>query len=357
MRSIMAGLKNRTLGWAFFGGFILVVVIYLWVIFPWMLDWGAGASESVMSLPGDGIVPNPSYRSTRALTIAAPVEAVWPWIAQLGQDRGGFYSYTWFENLLLADIHNARVINGDWLERREGELLPLTSPNYPLGLVKWKEKSVGPHIRIFEPNSAMVLDGWGSFVLLPLGSGKTRFVVRDPTKPMPLPVKLLWQLLFEPGHFVMERQMMKGIKERAEAGLGPGTAGQSLATTGFILTALGGVLFVAFVRRKWPWLAVPLAYAALIVVATGDPQAALVGFTSFVLIIAGCLYFRRWWWAYLLSMFVYVNVGLLMPWDAYTAFGLIFLLAFLLLVLRMLSKKELVSSIKSREEARLKNRG
>jgi len=76
-----------------------------------------------------------------------------------------------------------------------------------------------------------------------------------------------------------------------------------------------------------------------------------------VLIIAGCLYFRRWWWAYLLSMFVYVNVGLLMPWDAYMAFGLIFLLAFLLLVLRLLSKKELVSSIKSREEARLKNRG
>jgi hypothetical protein len=104
-------------------------------------------------------------------------------------------------------------------------------------------------------------------------------------------------------------------------------------------------------------LAVPFVYAATILIATTDPQAALVGFTAFILIIAGCLYFRRWRWAYLLSMFVYINVVLLLPWDAYAAFGLIFLITFLSLLLRLLSKKELVSSIKSREEARRKGRG
>ena len=56
-------------------------------------------------------------------------------------------------------------------------------------------------------------------------------------------------------------------------------------------------------------------------------------------------------------MFVYINVVLLLPWDAYVAFGLIFLVAFLSLLLRLLSKKELVSSIRSREEARRKTRG
>jgi hypothetical protein len=353
----MAGLKKKTVGWAILAAFILVLAVYLWVVFPWMLGWGATASEEAQPLPGDDIVRAPWYRSTRALTIGAPVEDVWPWIAQLGQDRAGFYSYTWVENLLLADIHNARTVHPGWLERREGDLLPLTSRNYPLGLVRWKEKSVGPHIREFKPNSHMVLDGWGSFALLPVATGYTRFIVRDPTKPLPLPGRLLWKLFFEPGHFAMERQMMKGIKALAEARVGPGSAGQSLATTGFLLTALSGALFIGLVRRKWPWLAIPLAYALLILLASADPQAALVGFTALVLVIAGCLYFRRWSWAYLLSMFVYANAVLLINWDAYTAFGLIFRAGFLLLVLRLLSKKELVSSIKSREEARLKSRG
>jgi hypothetical protein len=352
----MAAMKNRARLWIFVGGFVLIVVIYLWIVFPWMLHWGASPAELVKSLPGDDVVSAPWYRSTRALTIAAAVEEVWPWVAQLGQDRGGFYSYTWVENMLLADIHNARAVNPDWLEREAGELLPLTPPNYPLGLVRRKEGSVGPHIRSFEPNSAMVLDGWGSFVLLPIGIGYTRLIIRDPTKPLPLPAQLLWKLLFEPGHFAMERQMMKGIKARAEAALGAGTAGQSLATTGFILTALSGALFIALLRRKPLWLALPLVYAVLILIAAADPQAALVGFTALVLVIAGILHFRGWWWAYLLAMFVYANAVLLVNWEAYTAFGLIFLAAFLLLVLRLLSKKELVSSIKSREEARLKSR-
>jgi hypothetical protein len=353
----MAIRKNPPLGLAFLGALAVIAVVYFTVVFPWMLSWGATEAESTMALPGDGVVPNPLHRSTRAVTIDAPVEDVWPWIAQLGQDRGGFYSYSWIENMMLADIHSAKTIHPDWLVRSEGQLLPLTSPNYPLGLVKRKERSVGPHILRFEPNQVMVLEGWGSFVLQPLAGGKTRFLVRDPTKPMSRPGKLLWLVFFEPGHFAMEREMMKGIRARAEGTSGSGSVGQSLATTGFILTALIGGFFVGFVRRKWPWLVVPFAYAAAILIATADPQAALVGFTAFTLIIAGCLHFRRWWWAYLLFMFVYVNAVLLLPWDAYVAFGLIFLLSFLLLFLRLLSKKELVSSIKSREEARLKSRG
>jgi len=353
----MAIRKGKMLGLAFLGVFALIVIGYFVFVFPWMLEWRATEAESAMPLPGDKIVPDPSYRSTRAVTVEAPVEDVWPWIAQLGQDRGGFYSYSWIENLLLADIHNARTINPAWLTRREGELLPLTSRNYPLGLIKRKEKSVGPHIRRFDPNQAMVLEGWGSFVLQPLDGGKTRFIVRDPTKPMLLPARIFWSLFFEPGHFTMEREMMRGIKARAEGTSGPGSVWQSLATTGFILTALLGGFFVAFTRRKWPWLAVPFVYAATILIATADPQAALVGFTAFTLIIAGCLYFHRWWWVYLLFMFVYTNVVLLLPWDAYGAFGLIFLITFLLLLLRLLAKKELVSSIKSREEARRKSRG
>jgi hypothetical protein len=353
----MATRKGKMLGLAYLGVFALIVIGYFVFVFPWMLEWGATEAESAMPLPGDDIVVDPSYRSTRAVTVEAPVEDVWPWIAQLGQDRGGFYSYSWIENLLLADIHNARTINPAWRIRGEGELLPLTSPNYPLGLIKRKERSVGPHVRRFEFNRAVVLEGWGSFILQSPTGGKTRFIVRDATKPMPLPTRILWSLLFEPGHFAMEREMMKGIKARAEGTAGSGSVWQSLATTGFILTALIGGFLVAFTRRKWLWLAVPFIYAATILIATADPQAALVGFTAFTLIIAGCLNFRSWRWAYFLSMFVYINAVLLLPWDAYAVFGLIFLIASLWLLLRVLSKKELVSSIKSREEARRKSRG
>jgi hypothetical protein len=349
--------KKRNLRWAFLGFFALAFILYFLFIFPWMLNWGANGSEILGTLPGDEVVRNPMYRATRALTIAAPVEDVWSWIAQLGQDRGGFYSYTWIENMMLADIHNVRTINPDWLTRREGELLPLTSPNYPLGLVQRPEKSLGPHVRRFEPNAVMVLEGWGSFVLQPLDGGRTRFIVRDPTPPMSLPVKVLWQIFFEPGHFAMEREMMKGIRSRAEGNLGSGSWAQSLATTGFILTVFIGGFYVALTRRKWPWLIIPLLYTVTILITTGDAQASLVGLASVTLIIAGCLYFRRWWWAFLLTMFIYVNAGLLLPWDAYTAFGIIFLAAFLFVVLRLLSKKELISSIKSREEARRKSRG
>jgi hypothetical protein len=355
-RDAMIIRMNRRLGWVFLGFFALVFIVYFIVIFPWMLRWGASQAELTMTLPGDEVVPNPMYRSTRAITINAPVENVWPWIAQLGQDRGGFYSYTWIENIMLADIHNAAITNPEWLTRQEGELLPLAPRGYPLGLVKRKEGGIGPRIRRFVPDQAMVLEGWGSFVLRPAGGEKTRFIVRDPTPSMSFPLRLLWTVFFEPGHFAMERQMMKGIKVRAENRLGSGSVGQSLATTGFILTAFIGAIYVALTRRKVPWLTLPFVYMATILIATADPQAALVGFTAITLIIAGCFYFRRRWWAYLLLMFVLVNVVLLLPWDAYTAFGLIFLVVFLLLLLRRLSQKELVSSIQSREEARRKSR-
>ncbi len=356
-RSIVPSRKTRSLALVFLGSFILIVAVYFWLVFPWMLEWGATRSESAMPLPGDEIMPNPSYRSTRALTIRASAEDAWPWLAQIGQDRGGFYSYTWFENLILADIHNARTIDPEWQARREGELLPLTSPNYPLGLIRREEGSSGPRIRRFEPNSIIVLDGWGSFILRPAEDGKTRFIVRDPTKPMSVPVRLLWSFFFEPGHFVMERQMMKGIKSRAEGALGSGSVGYSLATTGFIMAALISGLFIFSKRQRRAWLALPLIYAALIIIGTSDFQAALVGLTAVLLMIAGGFFFRRWWWAYWLSMFVYANVILLLPWDAYVGFGLLFLAAGLFFLLQLVWKKELVSSIRSREEARLRTKG
>src|SRR5689334_17932954 len=87
-----------------------VLVIALLAFFrPWFLTWGATAGEARRSLPGDDVVPEArSDATTRAITIQAPAATVWPWLAQLGQDRGGFYSYE-----ILEDLAGCKMTNAD----------------------------------------------------------------------------------------------------------------------------------------------------------------------------------------------------------------------------------------------------
>lgn len=73
----------------------------------WYNRWGATAEECEKALPGDELVPHPRIASTRAITIQAPPAAVWPWLVQMGQGRGGLYSYDGLENLIGCDIHSA----------------------------------------------------------------------------------------------------------------------------------------------------------------------------------------------------------------------------------------------------------
>src|SRR4051794_10385237 len=102
-----------------------LVAAYATVGRPLMLHWGATCEELHTRLPGDDLVPGRAIQSTRAITVEAPVAAVWPWLAQLGQDRAGFYSYEALENLAGCEIHNADEIHPEWQERARGETVPL----------------------------------------------------------------------------------------------------------------------------------------------------------------------------------------------------------------------------------------
>ena len=86
---------------------------YLTLIRPWTRSWGTTGDEAREPLPGDELVTDPAVSMTRAVTIDAPVEGVWPWLAQMGQDRGGFYSYTWLENPAGCHMHNADRVHPD----------------------------------------------------------------------------------------------------------------------------------------------------------------------------------------------------------------------------------------------------
>jgi hypothetical protein len=178
---------------------------------PRHLTWGASSAEAAARYAGDGIVPHPRSCATHAISIDAPPEAVWPWLAQIGQDRGGFYSYTLLENLFGCRMRNVEEIVPAWQKVRATDSVrfhPL-APRVPIAIV--------------EEGKAFVLgdiDGgpssWG-FTLRPLEGGGTRLIVR-----LRSAVKGFWAAVghfgfCEPAHFVMERKMLLTIKRLAEA--------------------------------------------------------------------------------------------------------------------------------------------
>lgn len=148
--------------------------------------------------PGEGTTIEPVH----AIEVNARPEDVWPWLAQLGQDRGGFYSYEWLENLAGCRMRNADEIHPEWQHREVGEKVML----HPLN---------GLPVKRFEPGRELALEGWGSFSVEPLGADRCRVVCRG--EPHDSTLYALYYVLFiELPHFLMERKMLLGIKERAE---------------------------------------------------------------------------------------------------------------------------------------------
>jgi hypothetical protein len=185
------------------------------VLFPWHRTWGSTRQELAMSLPGDALQRNPAFELQHSITIDAPPEAVWPWLVQLGQDRAGFYSYDWLERAFGAGVRSASEIRPEWQRRAVGDRVRATQPDYLGGVFG---RDLGWTIRELDESRAMVLENWGAFVLLPTRDGGTRFVIRSKLSDERFPVWAagLQFIGFELPHFIMERRMMLGIKDRAE---------------------------------------------------------------------------------------------------------------------------------------------
>jgi hypothetical protein len=181
----------------------------------WMAHWGATGEELAAILPGDALVPQPDLTTTRAVTISARAADVWPWIAQLGQGRGGFYSYDALENLLGCDIHSADRIVPAWQDVAVGAQVRLAP-------------EVAMTVAVTEPGHALVLHGgiplgsaaapfdctW-AFVLRERPDGSTRLISRERYGYLRrwagfivLPTSVV--------SFVMSQKMLRGIAERVE---------------------------------------------------------------------------------------------------------------------------------------------
>jgi hypothetical protein len=185
------------------------------MLWPWHRRWGTTHAERLITLPGDPVLRNPNYELMHAVTIDAPSEVVWAWLVQLGQDRAGFYSYDWLERIFLADVHNVYEIRPEWQLRAEGDFVRATPPNYLGGVFG---TDVGWRVSYVEPGRAIVLENWGAFVIEPIGTHRTRFMIRSSIGGPTTPAwgAALTFALFELPHFVMERKMMLTIKACAE---------------------------------------------------------------------------------------------------------------------------------------------
>jgi hypothetical protein len=190
-----------------------LVFLFAYVAYPWLCRRGTSIAEASAALPGDSIVPQSRVGYTLAIAIAAKPHAIWPWIVQMGQGRGGFYTHEWVENLLRADIHNATRIVSELQTLNLGDRMRLTPDPY-LG-------QPGQYLEVVhvEPNHALALrqrlpngtNGSWAFVLRPDGERSTRpFFRRRGEKPS------FFDRLMKPGYYFMDRGMLAGLKRRAE---------------------------------------------------------------------------------------------------------------------------------------------
>lgn len=174
--------------------------------------WGTTGDERERGMPGDSIIPNPTHVASSAVTIDASPDKIWPWLVQIGYQRGGLYSYDWLDRLF------------GFLDRSSADRILPEFQHLAVG----DEVSLGPRetltVAAAEPNRALVLSSnqhgmdwvwqWG---LYPIDDHRTRLVSRS-TERMPRNVATwLVMRVMEPAAFVMGRRMLLGLKQRAES--------------------------------------------------------------------------------------------------------------------------------------------
>jgi len=196
---------------------IAACVILRPLLRSWYSRWGATGDETTMKLPGDEFVPHPRGGYTQAIGIKAPAASVWPWVAQTGQGRGGYYSYELLENIVGCDIHNADRILPEYQDIKVGD-----------SIVMHPKAPVLP-VQIVESGRALVCGGkqdkdtsniWIFYIYSK--DGITRLISRWSFQYKPVLInRIAYEFLIEPIAAVMQRKMLMTIKQLVEANTAP----------------------------------------------------------------------------------------------------------------------------------------
>ena len=171
-----------------------------------ILTWGATAAEAAARLPGDELLEDADGISTRAIGIDAPPAAVWPWLAQMGPSpRGGAYTYDWIENLLGLGMHSVDRVLPEFQDPQVGDTIALGPNRMRLGRVEPE------HMLAWRSEDG----NWVWTFVLETRDGGTRLISRNRFR-LPTLAARVGMAPMEPASLVMERKMLRGIKQRAE---------------------------------------------------------------------------------------------------------------------------------------------
>ncbi len=194
----------------------------------WRRHWGATEDEVARTLSGDDLVAEPRYQTTRVIAVQATPGAIWAWLLQLGQGRGGFYTFDRLENLAGLNMHSVDRIVPELQGLTVGDIVPLSAIGGPTVAVLDPDRTMVLHF-VMDPFTGRPITGgltsgqrrfdwtW-TFALRPGNGAGTRLIVRTRADYAPrLVIAPLVAALLEPIHFVMEWGMLRGIKRRVEA--------------------------------------------------------------------------------------------------------------------------------------------
>ena len=221
-----AGFKNFVEGIG--GAFIIAFSLVTPFLRAWRTEWGTIGAERQQKLLGDERIPQPRWQYTNAITIEAPVSEVWPWLVQMGQGRGGLYSYDGLENLVGCDIHSADRILPEFQKLEVGDEVRLYpgGPGYPVVMVEAGSaillhadtRTGSSPVPVSIKDEEYYTSSWG-FYLQRIDDKMTRLLSRFRTDYSPsLKSRLFFgTCLVEPISTAMQRKMLRGIKQRAEA--------------------------------------------------------------------------------------------------------------------------------------------
>jgi len=187
----------------------MAVVVYRLIIRPWHLRWGASDEEVARVMPGDELIPD-ATSATRAITIKATPEAIWPWLVQLGYGKAGWYSYDWIDNDFKP---SADRILPEYQDLGVGDSILM------MPAMGFETQAID------EPGSIVSLlqDGSTSWCLglYPSHDGSTRLVSRWRPRFKRSLGNMLMLAVVEPGTFIMEQKMLRTIRDRVEAAASP----------------------------------------------------------------------------------------------------------------------------------------
>lgn len=183
-------------------------------------NWGTAKDECQTPLPGDELIGQPAVQTTEGVWIDAPAADVWPWLVQMGQDRGGLYSYEGLENLVGLKYRNADRIHPEWQHLEVGDVIRVV----PRGWMGLSDGIALPVAQVTEGQSIVLRlqppqlpwDGIWSFHVIPRWEDRCRLLVRSRSR-MRAPGEVLGAEAGGPVLALMTRGMLLGIKRRVEA--------------------------------------------------------------------------------------------------------------------------------------------